>query len=40
MQVNIRYLINIAANDKLDLNLVDICPGNTLTTSRKSLNTL
>ena len=28
MQVNIHYLINIAVNDKLDLNLVHICLNN------------
>ena len=40
MQVNTHYLINIVVNDQLDLNLVDICLGNTLKTHCKSLNAL
>ena len=30
MQVNIHFLMNIVVNNQLDLNLADICLGNTL----------
>ena len=30
MQMNIHFLVNVAVNNRLDLNLVDLCLGKTL----------
>ena len=39
MQVNIHFPINFAVNNELGINLVDICLGDTLQISCKSLDT-